>query len=418
MATLDIPTARAFLPLLSEWEKHSGRRFLGARGGRGSGKSHFFAELVIDDMFTMHTRAACLREVQNSIKDSVKQLLEDKIRQFGLQRAFKITEREIICPRTDSLAIFRGLQNHTATSIKSLEGFNRALYEEAQSLSQKSLELATPTFRDDKNGTMQMFAWNPDQAKDPVDKFFRDNKDDPDFVCVEVNYFHNPQFPKSLIGDMERDRKRDPDKYSHIWLGGYRKNSESRVFHNWKIERFETPSNARFYFGADWGFSVDPSVLVRCWIGGPNGRTLFVDRCVWKVGCEIDRLPTLFKTIPGSTKWPIIADNARPETIKYMQTHGFPNMRSAIKGSGSVEDGVQFLKSYDIVVHPDCKDPTTGINHVSDELGLYSYETDKKTNDILPFLIQDKNNHTIDSLRYALEGVRRGNAVVHEEYRP
>jgi phage terminase large subunit len=403
MSTLNIPTARAFKPLLTEWEKHSGRRFLGARGGRGSGKSHFFAELVIDDMFSMHTRVACLREVQNSIKDSVKQLLEDKIREFGLQHAFRITEREIICPRVDSLAIFRGLQNHTVTSIKSLEGFNRALYEEAQSLSQKSLDLATPTFREDKNGTVQMFAWNPDQPKDPVDKFFRENKGDPDFVCVDVNYFHNPRFPKSLIGDMVRDRKRDPNKYSHIWLGGYRKNSESRVFKNWKVERFETPSNAVFLFGADWGFSVDPSVLVRCFI---VGRTLFVDRCAWKVGCEIDRLPALFKQIPGAQNSSIRADSARPETISYMQRNGFSRMKSAIKGPGSVEDGIEFLKSYDIVVHPECKDATTGINHVSDELSLFSYQTDKKTGEIT-VTVEDKHNHTIDCIRYAIEDVRR-----------
>jgi phage terminase large subunit len=403
---LQIPTPRAFVPLLGT------QRYQGAKGGRGGAKSHFFGAQSVEEMFSQHTRLACVREVQNSIKDSVKQLIEDKInslcavdvdtgKQWPIAPWFKVTDREIVCPHNDSLAIFRGLQNHTATSIKSLEGFTRAWYEEAQSLSQRSLTLATPTFR--ASGSQQRFSWNPDLPTDPVDVFFRENKADPDFVCVEVNYPDNPWLPDELRRDMERDRARDPDKYGHIWLGGYRKNSEARVFRNWKIERFETPSDARFLAGADWGFAVDPTVLVRCFI---VGRTLYVDKCVWALGCEIDRTPALFDKIPGARSLPIVADSARPETISYMKRNGFPRIQAAIKGPGSVEDGVEFLKSYDIVVHPDCCAPVTQINHVADELTLFSYQVDKKTGEITSKLGEIKN-HTIDSLRYAVEGVRR-----------
>lgn len=385
---LEIPTPRAYLPLLGN------HRFQGAKGGRGGAKSRFFADRLVEEMISQHTRAACLREVQNSIKDSVKQLLEDCIQRFNVSHKFKITEREIVCPSTDSLAIFRGLQNHTATSIKSLEGFNRPWYEEAQSLTKRSLELAIPTFR--VPGTQQRFSWNPDQEDDPVDVFFRENTNDPEFVCVTVNYDDNPWFPDDLRKDMERDRARDPDKYGHIWLGGYRKNSEARVFRNWKVERFETPTNVQFYLGADWGFSVDPTVLIRCFI---VGRTLYIDREVWAIGCEIDRTPALFDSIPGARKLPITADSARPETISYMQRNGFPRMQAAVKGPGSVEDGIEFLKSYDIVVHPDCK-------HTIDELTMFSYVIDKKTGQVTNEL-DDKKNHTIDSARYALENVRR-----------
>lgn len=418
--TLDIPTPRALTPLLAP------RRFKGARGGRGGAKSHFFGGLGIEEMFSRHTRLACLREVQNSIKDSVKQLLEDKIHRYGLDSEFKITEREIVCPRTDSLAIFRGLQNHTATSIKSLEGFTRAHYEESQSLSRRSLELAIPTFR--SPGSEQWFSWNPDKADDPVDRFFADNiaridtpsgpyglraagQGDPDFACVHVNYPDNPWFPDELRRDMERDRVRDPDKYGHVWLGGYRKNSEARVFRNWKVERFEPPAGVQFYLGADWGFSVDPTVLLMCYI---VGRTLYIWREVYAIGCEIDRTPALFDKIDPTwtaerakdPNWksiarrlPITADSARPETISYMQRNGFPRMRAAIKGAGSVEDGIEFLKSYDIVVHPECR-------HTADELTFFSYKIDKKTDNVTSELDETKN-HTIDSARYALENVRR-----------
>lgn len=372
-----------------------------------------------------HTRAACVREVQNSIKDSVKQLIEDSISRFGVEDQFKITEREIVCPRTDSLAIFRGLQNHTATGLKSLEGFNRGWYEESQSLSKRSVETAVPTFR--TPGTEQWFSWNPDKETDPVDTFFRENAEDPNFVCVTVNYYDNPWFPDDLRVDMERDRARDPEKYGHVWLGGYRKNSDAQVFRNWKVERFDAPPpGTPLYFGADWGMTIDPTVLVCCFL---IDRTLYVWREVWEVGCGIDRRGALFDRIDpdwspkrGSDtgwksiarKYQITADSAEPQTIDYLKRHGFPRIQAAVKGPNSVEEGVSFLQSCDIVVHPDCK--FGGVSHVADELTLYSYKTDKKSGQILPEL-EDKKNHTIDALRYALEAVRRARTTKVQELR-
>jgi len=412
--TLNIETPRVMLPLLGS------HRFKGAKGGRGGTKSHFFAEMLVEEMISQHTRAACLREVQNSIKDSVKQLIEDKIDKHGVRSLFKITDREIVCPSTDSLIVFRGLQNHTAASIKSLEGFNRAFYEESQTLTQRSLDLAIPTFR--VPGSQQWFAWNPDLPKDPVDKMFRENKDDPDFACVTVNFEDNPWFPEELRRDMLRDRLRDPDKYNWIWRGGYRQNSEAQVFRNWKVERFDPPpAGTALLGGGDWGFSVDPTVGLICFI---RGRTLYIWREVWEIGCEIDRTPALLDRLdpdwtPAKARdpnWkslarriPIVADSARPETISYMQRHGFPRMMSAIKGPGSVEDGVTFLQSYDIVIHPECM-------HAIDEFKLYSFKIDKKT-DAITTDLDDKDNHVIDSARYAIEGVRRANVVTRSELR-
>ena len=391
---LRIETPRVFLPLLTP------KPYKGAKGGRGSGKSHFFAEMLVEHAVSEHIRAACLREVQLSIKDSVKQLIEDKINAHGVSDQFIITDKEIRGPN-DSLFIFRGLQNHTASSIKSLEGFNRAFVEEAQTISQRSLDLLYPTIRGDD--AELWFAWNPIDPKDPVDAFFEKNKDDPDFVSVTANFRDNPWFPAKLKHDMERDRAREPERYAHIWLGQYQTRSEAIVFRNWKVEDFkEPPGDTRFYLGADWGFSVDPAVLVRCFI---KGRNLYVDYEAWAVGCEIDRTPALFDKVPSARRWPIRADSSNPQAISYMRRNGFPHIHSAVKGPGSVEEGVEFLKSYDIIVHPRCK-------HVADELAMYSYEIDKKTNEVLPILA-DKKNHTIDALRYALEGERRAPPVAY-----
>ena len=347
---------------------------------------------MVLDMLEGH-RCLCLREVQNSIKDSSKQIVENKIVQLGLEKLFRITDQEIAGPR-NSLMIFRGLQNHTSMTIKSLEGFTRAFVDEAQTITKRSLELLTPTIR--APGSELWFSWNPEHPDDPVDKMFLENADDPNFIHVRVNYRDNPWFPDELRQDMERCKRRDPEAYAHIWLGGYQRNSEARVFKNWKVESFETPPDARFYFGADWGFSVDPTVLVRCWI---KDRALFVDYEAWKVGCDLVDSPALFDKVPDSRQWPITADSENPQSISHMKQHGFPRIQGAIKGAGSVHEGVEFLKSYDIVVHPRCK-------NVIDELTMYSYEIDKKTDEVLPKLA-DKKNHTIDSLRYATEPLRK-----------
>lgn len=397
---LRIQTPRVFAPLLAP------ARYKGARGGRGSGKSHFFAELLIEEALMGHQRVACVREIQNSIKDSVKRLLEDKIAEFGVGHLFESTEVEIRGPH-ESLFVFRGLQNHTANSIKSLEGFTRAWVEEAQTISDRSLDILTPTFR---SGSEMLFSWNPDSPKDSVDKLFLENQGDPEFILVRANYSGNPWFPPELRVDMERDKRRDPDKYAHVWLGGYRRRNEASVFRNWKIGQVEIPAGTRPYFGADWGFSVDPTVLVRCWLM-PN-RILYVDREVHKVGCEIDHTPNLFAKIndgriPDVKRWPIRADSARPETISYMRRQGY-RIVPATKGAGSVEEGVSFLQSVDIVVDPSC-------THTIDELSLYSWKTDPRSGEVLPVL-EDKKNHVIDSLRYALEAARTGGTPVTGEY--
>jgi phage terminase large subunit len=384
--TLTIDTPAVFEPLLYP------ARYLGAWGGRGSGKSHFFAELLIEENIMGKLDSVCLREIQKSLEFSVKKLLEAKIEKMNAGAYFEVQDKRIMSKR-GGVIIFEGLQNHTADSIKSLEGFDRAWVEEAQSLSQRSLDILRPTIR--KEGSQIWFSWNPSKETDPVDQFLRVNPPQ-GAVVVKANYADNPFLPDTLKAEIEHDQRRDSDKFAHIWLGDYQRNSETRVFRNWRIEEFEAPSGTVFRLGADWGFSVDPSVLVRCYI---DKRNLYIDYEAYMVGCEIDQLPDLFDRVPDARKWFISADSARPETISYMQKNGYPKMNAASKGKDSVADGVEFMKSYDIVVHPRCQ-------HVIDELTLYSYKTDKLTGQILPML-EDKDNHCIDSIRYALEAARK-----------
>lgn len=405
MTTLDIETAAVFEPLLHP------ARYKGAWGGRGSGKSHFFGELMIEEQIRdPASSSVCIREVQKTLDQSVKRLLELKIASLNAGAYFDVQDAKIKCIQGPGLITFAGMQNHTAESIKSLEGYKRAWVEEAQSLSQRSLDLLRPTIRLPESELW--FGWNPGFATDPIDALLRGSDPPPGAVVVKANYRDNPWLPDVLVKELEYDQKRDPDKFAHIWLGEYQRNSEARVFRNWTIEEFETPSNATLRFGADWGFSVDPTVLIRCFIGrfekgdaiaDDKGTHLFVDYEAHEIGCEINKTPFLFDTVPDSRRWPITADSARPETISYMRKNGFPKIAPAIKGARSIEEGVEFLKSYDIVVNPRC-------SHAIDDLTLYSFELDPLTQKVTNKLA-DKSNNVIDALRYACEGARRAKAA-------
>lgn len=391
MTELVIETASVFEPLLQP------ARYKGVHGGRGSGKSHFFADLWLDENVRHKLDCVMLRETLKSLEFSVKKLLESKIAQHNAGMYFEVQDRRILS-KNGGVTIFEGMQNHTADSIKSLEGFDRAWFEEAQNASDKSLTLLRPTIR--KPGSELWFSWNPEKNTDPIDAMLRGEVPPKGAIIVEANYTDNPWFTQELRDEMEFDRARDFEKYEHVWLGKYWSNAESRVFKNWIVEEFERPEGTIYRLGADWGYSIDPSTLIRCSI---EGNRLYVDYEAYMIGCEIVNLPDLFDRVPESRKWFIRADSARPETISYMQKNGYPKIQPAQKGKGSIEEGIAFLQSFDIVVHPRCK-------HLIDELSSYSYKRDPLTDEVLP-VIQDKNNHVIDALRYACEGIRKANKI-------
>jgi phage terminase large subunit len=215
LLSLQIPTAEVFEALLTP------ARYKGAWGGRGSGKSHFFGEMLVDDSLCQKgLRSVCIREVQKSLKQSSKKLIEDKIQSLGLGEAngFKIFNEVIETPG-DGLIMFQGMQDHTAESIKSLEGFDRAWVEEAQTLSATSLRLLRPTIRSDDSELW--FSWNPRRKTDPVDMLLRQGTPPTGSVVVNANWSHNPWFPAVLEQERLDCLNDTPDEYDHVWDGGY-----------------------------------------------------------------------------------------------------------------------------------------------------------------------------------------------------
>ena len=216
MATvLKIPTAEVFAPL------YQPARYKAAWGGRGSGKSHDRAGALIDDsLYERGLLSVCIREIQKSLKDSAKRLLEAKLNEFRLGEAdgFKVYIDRIQTPG-DGVIIFQGMQDHTSESIKSLEGFKRAWAEEAQTLSANSLQLLRPTIR--TPGSELWFTWNPRRRVDPVDQMLRGAVLPTGAVVVKANWNDNPWLPAELEQERLDCLAAAADQYDHVWEGGY-----------------------------------------------------------------------------------------------------------------------------------------------------------------------------------------------------
>lgn len=374
-------------------ELYEPHRYKVLYGGRGSGKSWAVARALIAIADFGRTRILCCREVQNSIKDSSYQILKDMAHRMGLASRFTFKDAEIVHNGTGSRFIFSGLLRNE-NSIRSKEGIDICWVEEASSVSQTSWDVLSPTIR--KDGSELWITFNPLTVDDPTNVFIENPP--PGAFVRKANYWDNPYFPEELRQQMEWDKANDYEKYLHIWEGYPLTISDAQVFKGrFSVESFDEDlwqKADRLFFGADFGFARDPSTLIRCFI---HERRLYVDYEAYGTGVEIDELPALYDSVPGSRKWPIKADSARPETISYLRSRCGFNISAAAKWQGSVEDGIAYLKGFDkIIIHPRCQ-------HTADEFKLYSYKVDRQTNEVLPIVL-DKYNHAIDGIRYALDG--------------
>lgn len=370
------------------------RRYRVLYGGRGSAKSWSIVRALLLRAYQRPTRVLCTRELQVSMADSVHKLLVEQIEALGLGWFFDVTKTSIT-GRNGSEFLFTGLFANV-TKIKSMEGVDVAWVEEAEKVSAESWKVLIPTIR--KAGSEIWVSFNPDLESDPTYQRFVVNPP-PDCIAAEMNADDNPWFPETLAAEREYLYRVDPEAAAHVWGGQCRRNSNAQVLRGrWRIERFEpAPEWDGPYFGADWGFAADPTALVAVYVAG---RTLYVRHEAYGVGVDLDDTPALFDRVPGAKARVIRADSARPETISHMQRHGYPLCQPAEKGPGSVEHGVEHLRSYEaVVIHPDCR-------HAADEARLWSFKTDRLTGDVLPDLAP-KHDHIWDAVRYALEPIAR-----------
>lgn len=369
-------------------------QYRGLYGGRGSGKSQGAALAAALFAAQNKIRVLCAREFQVSIKESFHAELKTAILSHDfLAQRYDVGVDYLRCRATGSEFIFRGLR-HNIQSIKSLASIDLTIIEEAEDVPEDSwIALEATVLR--APGSEIWPVWNPRRKGSPVDKRLRQQTPD-NAICAFVNYGDNPYFPDGLDRLRERQlRNLDAATYAHIWDGAYLENSNSQVLGDkCRVDDFEPGEDWQGpYFGGDFGFSQDPTFAVEVWL---FDERLWIRREASKVGLELDhtadfvgqQLPQFLTHV---SRW----DSARPESISFLRRHGMPRIEAVKKWPGSVEDGIQHLRSYrEIVIHPDCKE-------MREEARLYSYKVDRNTGDVLPKIV-DAHNHGWDAVRYAI----------------
>ncbi|AZG99129.1 PBSX family phage terminase large subunit [Proteus mirabilis] len=375
-------------------------RYRCSHGGRGSAKTRTFALMtaIRGYMAAMNGQSGvilCAREYMNSLEESSMEEVKQAIRSVPwLNDFYELGEKYIRTKCRSVSYVFAGLR-HNLDSIKSKARILIAWVDEAESVSEIAWTKLAPTVRE--AGSEIWVTWNPERDGSATDKRFRKNPPD-NAVVVEMNYGDNPWFPSVLEEERLSDQERlDSATYAWIWEGAYLENSDKQVLANkYVVKSFPDDlwqKADRLLFGADFGFAKDPNTLLRQFI---LNDCLYIEYEAYGIGVELDHMPAFYDKIPESRKWPIKADSARPETISYLKRQGF-NISAAKKWQGSVEDGITHLRGFkQIIIHPRCKE-------TAKEARLYSYKTDRITGEVLP-IIEDKNNHCWDAVRYGLDG--------------
>ena len=382
------------------------------KGGRGSGKTKGCAKMcaILALQFAVEGKSGailCGREFMNSLEDSTLAEIKWAIDSEPdlLKPWFDVGEKYV---RTKGLPgrvdfVFVGLR-HNIDSLKSKAEVLHCWIDEAESVSEVAYRKLIPTIA--RFGGEIFISYNPESPESATHQRFVKNPTDRTVIC-EVNWNHNPWHNDRMERERLKDLEDRPDIYHHIWEGDFLTLTEAQVFAGkYTVDQFEPDDNWAPYYGLDFGFSRDPMACVQI---HKQGQTLYWRNEAVKVGLDMHLQGGFIRERMGEqiARYDIIADNARPENISYLakpisQTGGsfsLPRIKAAKKGKGSVEDGVDFIKSHKNVIHPDCVE-------IHREFKLYSYRVDKQSGQILPVLV-DANNHCIDAGRYALEPVMR-----------
>ena len=401
---LQIELAPDLIPVLSP--PLGTYRYRVLRGGRGSGKSFSVAKMSAIWGAVKSIRILCTREFQNSIKQSFYAEVVNAINsEPWLQSVYEVG-RDYIRHKTNGTEyLFAGLR-HNIESIKSMAQIDLCIVEEAEQVPHTSWQALIPTIR--APGSEIIIIYNPKRRDSWVARQFDGDKLPPRTKVVTVNHDGNPWFSRELEEQRLHDMETlDPALYRHIWEGAYYEQSNAQVFAGrYEIGIF-TPCESWQgpYFGLDFGFANDPTAGVKVWI---YDECLYIEHDFSRVKLELDETANaLIEALPNVENYTIRADSARPESISYLKHHGLPKIKACEKGKGSVEDGVEFIKSFKkVIIHERCKE-------TQKEFDLYSYKIDRLSGDILPQLV-DANNHVIDALRYALEPImkRKKSAII------
>jgi phage terminase large subunit len=383
-------------------------RYRGAYGGRGSGKTRSFAKMTAVDGYRLGRAGIsgmmlCAREHLNSLDESsMEEVKQAILSESWLTQYYEMGEKYIRSRDGRIKYAFSGLRQNIG-GVRSKARILRAWVDEGEGVGESAWRTLIPTVRDqDPFGAWKSeiwVTWNPEAEESSTNQRFRVGPPD-DSKFVELNWQDNPWFPEVLEQERLNDMRLRPDTYDHVWEGAYLVITDAQIFRGrFEVDDFEPGIDWDGpYHGLDFGFSQDPTAANQSYI---HNRCLYIRREANKKKLELDDTVNFLTTeIPRIAMHVIRADSARPDSISYLRNHGMPRVIGAKKGKGSVEDGIEFIKSFDrVIIHSDC--PCT-----LREFRLYSYKIDRLSGDILPIIVDDHNHH-IDAIRYSLEPMMR-----------
>lgn len=362
-------------------------------GGRFSLKSHTVARVLLIRARQQKMRIACFREFQNSIADSSHQLLADLIEKYELKE-FKVTDNSIINRINGSDFLFKGLR-HNEQSVKSIEGIDLAWIEEAQTISETSIDTLTPTIR--KPGSQIIYTYNRLKTEDPVHKRLI-NEGRPNTLAINANYDIALKYgwmPDVIRLEMEDDKEHRPNLYKHKWLG-QPNNLEGRIYKDWAIID-KVPHEAQLLRrGLDFGYSNDPSSIVDVY--GYNGGYIVAER-VYRRGMKNNDLGAFLQNLEQPNTL-IMADSSEPKSIAEIGEYNLPIIGVQKKGSGKqgyLNYSIDYVQQQRISV-------TKASKKLLEEYEDYLWATDKDGKTLnVP---EGGKDHALDALRYAFDGLR------------
>lgn len=383
-----IKVNKKFKPLLT-----SDSRYFIITGGRASSKSFSTAlQIALLIFFESGHTVLFTRYTMKSAHISVIPEFVEKLELLGILDEFEITKDSIVCKRTGSKILFRGIKTSSGeqtANLKSLKGVNIWVLDEGEELRDESIfDKINFSVRVKNTPNKIILLLNPATKEHFIyKKFFEkkgvnagENKTKGDTTYIHTTYLDNKDnLNESFIKEVEELRETNPEKYNHIILGGWLDKADGVIFNNWKIGNFD--DTLPYGYGMDFGFSIDPTTLTKVAVDNKK-KIIYVKECLYKAGLSTKEIYDEVKDEVG--KQLIIADSAEPRLISELEKLGL-NIEKCKKTSVAGE--LLIMQGYTIVVTEDSP-------NIVKELNNYSWSNKKAGEPI------DSFNHTIDGFRY------------------
>ena len=385
-------------------------RYLVCKGSRASKKSKTTAlRFIVNMMAYKGANLLVVRKTYRTLKDSCFTELKWAIHRLGVDAWWSVKESplELTYLPTGQKIYFRGLDDPLkVTSITVDIGQLCWMWiEEAYEVTKESdFDMLDESIRGASEGDLFkqiVLTFNPWNERHWIKKRFFDHPEDPDILALTTNYMCNEWLDAADLAVFERMKRDNPRRYRVAGLGDWGI-VDGLIFENWKEEEFNLEDIKRIQgiqtaFGLDFGYTNDPSAMF-CGMIDQTGKKIYVFDEMYKKGMSNEAIYAEIANM-GYAKERITADSAEPKSIARLYDLGIFRIRAARKGKDSVNNGIDFIQDYEIIVHPKC------VNFIT-EISNYTWDVDKFENKLNKPI--DDFNHLMDAMRYALEGFIRG----------